>query len=155
MPKMLLFEYKTGQRLPQRPQILASPIYVQHHGIASSRDNFSREQLNTFFDSDDLRMHPIKMWDLNDSREFYENQHTARTCRLVCRDWAKQLPFGDPKLRVANGVVWHYVGDVWQILPRSHRAWVLRDVEWWMEPSQQCKVWYPKVSVIGLSISPY
>ena len=97
-------------------------------------------------------------WTRDDSYG-YTDRELVRTCRLVCRDWAKRAPLGDPNLAVTNGVVWHRLEDEWQALPKRHWTWVFQRIEWWVERRQQdnhgwkrrdeCKAWYPKVGVIG------
>ena len=91
-----------------------------------------------------------------------EERALARTCRLVCRDWARELPLGDPQLKVAEGAVWYRFEGGWQHLPKIYWAWKRQELEWWMEPRQQdrpswvyqrkdramCETWYPRVSVI-------
>ena len=90
--------------------------------------------------------------DMND-RKFY------RTCRLVCRGWARQFPVTDPergKLWLREGVMWYSVEGDWRVLPSTYWAWTFRDMEWWAEqccPILPCcrkmgcdgKGWYPKV----------
>ena len=88
----------------------------------------------------------------------YTDRELARTCRLVCRDWARRLPIGDPKLTVTNGVVWQ-CAEEWQVLPKEYWAWVFQKIEWWVErqqldstfwiPRPECRAWYPKVCFIG------
>ena len=90
--------------------------------------------------------------------DLYESRQLARTCRLVCRDWARQLPLGDPKLTVVHGIVWYCAEDEWQALPKRYWAWVFQEIEWWMEPREPdyvylrrrlvYKAWYPKVSIV-------
>ena len=97
-------------------------------------------------------------WWTTDDFSGYTDRELVRMCRLVCRDWAKRAPLGDPKLIVTNGVAWHRVEDEWQALPQSHWTWVFHEIEWWVERRQQdnrvrkrrdkCKAWYPKVGVI-------
>ena len=155
MYKCLLFEYKTGQGLSQRSYLLSSPSHIQHHGIASSLDTLSVREFEARCNSGELKQ---KRWPLYVPDD-YGNRHLARICRLVCRDWTKWIPLGDPKLRIANGAVWHCVEDVWRVLQKRHWAWEFREIEWWVEPRHQdswiwrddCKAWYPKVSASGPS----
>ena len=148
MYKCLLFEYKTGQGLSQRSYLLPSPSHIQHHDIASSPDTLSNREFEARCNSGELELYWWRPYDIAD----YDIRHLARICRLICRDWAKQILLGDPKLKIANGAVWHCVEDVWRVLPKRHWAWEFRRIEWWMEPRHQgsirndWKAWYPKVS---------
>ena len=153
MYKCLLFEYKTGQGLSQRSYLLSSPSHIHHHGIASSPDTLSSRQFEILRK---FGMQEADWWGSRDS-DTYDNRHLARICRLGCRDWAKRMPLGDLKLRIANGAVWYCVEDVWQVPSKRHWAWKFREIEWWVDTRHQDsrtlkedrKAWYPKVSVSG------
>lgn len=77
----------------------------------------------------------------------------GRTCRLVCRDWARQCPV-EQDWRVEDGVVWHWIETVWQVLPTRLWAWTLGPFsdEWWVE--RRChQQWFPKVIAFDQSIA--
>ena len=155
MYKCLLFEYTTGQGLSQRSFLSTSHSHIQYHGMASLPDTLSSREFEARCNSGELKPYWWSLYGTNT----YGKRHLARTCRLVCRDWAKQLPLGDPKLRIMNGAVWYSVEGVLRVLLKRHWAWEFREIEWWIEqrhqdgvdwsPRDDRKLWYPKVSVIG------
>lgn len=75
----------------------------------------------------------------------------CKSCRLVCRDWARFCPLGSPERcdwKVEDGSVPQFwIGEEWQILPNKLWAWMFQGLadEWWVDYHRQ---WYPKVSLL-------
>ncbi len=81
--------------------------------------------------------------------EIYRNSgdsRMGRTCRLVCREWARECPLRDPMdcdWRFDNGVVRRWVGTEWQVLPTKFWVWKLVERAFY-------RGWCPKVITVRL-----
>lgn len=84
----------------------------------------------------------------------FSDSDLCRTCRLVCRDWARECPAREPKdcnWKVEDGVVWHWIETTWRVLPTRLWVWTLGPFsdKWWVE--QGCHPqWFPKVIIVHL-----
>ena len=75
-------------------------------------------------------------------QRFLENIHDMgrralyRTCRLVCRDWARRYPFRNReqfRLMHCGGVALYWSEGNWRVLPNAYWAWAFEKVDWWAE----------------------
>ena len=154
--KLLLAGAEEYSPEPKRLPLVRRPYDTQSRLQCSARE-MAAPLVFEFICTTDLPMESY-CWTMPwDDTPSYPHRALARTCRLVCRAWARQLPLGDSRLTVTDGVAWYGTDGEWQVLPRTCWAWTFQRIEWWVERSEQdhvrgryrdmCGAWYPKASI--------